>query len=298
MKKLNEHHFKLARQFMKQRARKLERAIFEYEFESAPYAKALEELVKYQNEDGGFGHGLEPDLRCPESSAIATTRALEILQLGHGQTGQNQVIEKALKYLEETFNEERFGWDIIPKEAERSPRAIWWDYGVFADNWGNPNADIVGYFIDYRSTYPLDKLEDLITYAIGYLIQSCDLKEMHELFCYLRLFERLGEEQQQKIKGTLDEFVDNCVVKNPGDRQGYGATPLKVVDSPDSLYYPKYSDVMPRELDGLIEQQTEEGSWEPDWIWHQFEDEWQNAKEEWKGVLTLDALRTLRNFEK
>ncbi|HET7657964.1 MAG TPA: hypothetical protein VFK37_06705 [Bacillales bacterium] len=295
---MGNRNFERARQFMKTKARRLEKAIFEYEFESAAYARVLEELVQFQNEDGGFGHGLEPDLRCPESSAVATTRALEILQLDQGRDEQDPIIKKALQYLEETFREERLGWDIIPKAAENSPRAIWWDYGVFEDNWGNPNADIVSYFIEYRSLYSLDKLDDLINYAIEYLVESCDLEEMHELFCYLRLYERLGEEQKQKIKGTLDKFVDNCVVKNPGDRQGYGATPLKVVDSPDSLYYPKYSDVMPRELDGLIDQQTEEGSWEPDWTWHQFEDEWQNAKEEWKGILTLDALRTLRNFER
>lgn len=102
-----------------------------------------------------------------------------------------------------------------------------------------------------------------MTYAIDYLIQSSDLKEMHELFCYLRLYDRLDESRQQKVKGTLDRFVENRVIKNPNEREGYGATPLKVVDSPDSLYYPIYADVLLRELDEPIRQQTEDGSWEP-----------------------------------
>src|ERR1700729_3777414 len=36
-------------------------------------------LVAFQNADGGFGHGLEPDLSSPASSAIATSIGLRIL---------------------------------------------------------------------------------------------------------------------------------------------------------------------------------------------------------------------------
>ena len=36
-------------------------------------------LLGYRNPDGGFGHALEPDLRCPGSQPAATLYALEIL---------------------------------------------------------------------------------------------------------------------------------------------------------------------------------------------------------------------------
>ena len=48
----------------------------------------------------------------------------------------------------------------------------------------------------------------------------------------------------------------------------------------------------------LTENQGEDGAWEPNWSWYQFEEVWPSAKEEWKGVLTLNALRTLRNFDR
>lgn len=299
MRKLTAERFNQATHFMKNKTRNLERAIFQFEFENGPYSAVLKELRTYQNTDGGFGHGLEPDLRCKESSALATTRALEILQLSpQKDEEQIEMIRKALLFFENTYNTDRYGWDIIPKEAEQSPRAIWWNYGAFADHWGNPSADIVSYFIEFQSVYKSDKLEDYINYAMDYLVSKCDLQEMHELFCYLHLFEKLNETQRLNIEDTLHVFLDNCVSMNPENREGYGATPLSVVNSPSSWYYKKYAAVIPVELDELIDQQGEDGSWTPNWTWYQFEEEWLIAKEEWKGIITLNALRTLRGFNR
>lgn len=298
MKKLNQMRFEQARQYMLHQARDLERALFRYEFEDGAFTDVLTELASYQNEDGGFGHGLEPDLRCKESSALATTRALEILRLNPDHPERNEQVISALKYLEHSYMPERSGWDIIPKEAEQSPRAIWWQYGAFKDHWGNPNADIIAYFIDERELYPLESLESRIDYAVNYLKQSSDLKEMHELFCYLRLNERLPREQASEIVETLEAFMDNCISREPGSREGYGATPLSIMDSPNSPYFAKYQELLPLELDLLIEDQGADGAWEPNWSWYQYEEVWPLAKEEWKGVLTLNALRTLRNFER
>ncbi|MGE7822550.1 hypothetical protein [Paenibacillus sp. NPDC093718] len=298
MKKLNRMRFEQARQYMLHQSRNLERSLFRYDFENGAFKDVLTELDSYQNEDGGYGHGLEPDLRCKESSALATTRALEILRLIPDHPERNERVISALKYLELSYVPERSGWDIIPKEAEQSPRAIWWQYGAFKDHWGNPNADIIAYFIDERELYPLEFLESRIDYAVNYLKQSSDLHEMHELFCYLRLNERLPKEQASEIGETLEIFMDNCISRDPGSREGYGATPLSIMDSPDSPYFAKYHELLPLELDVLIGNQGEDGAWEPNWSWYQYEEVWPLAKEEWKGVLTWNALRTLRNFER
>jgi hypothetical protein len=295
MEVLTKDNLKSAITFLKTKARKLEKSIFEYEFESKPYSAVLDELRIFQNQDGGFGNGLEPDLRCKESSALATTRALEILHMNNESI---DLMKRSLNYLEGTFNPELFGWDIIPKEAELSPRAVWWKYGVFRGNWGNPNADIICSFMDYRNEYTLSNLNSLIDYAIENLMHKCDLTEMHELFCYLHLSERLDDDRKVIIIEKLNSFMDNCISINTDDRNGYGATPLQVVDSPKSSYYDKYLELIPLELDNLINQQSEDGSWEPNWSWYQFEEEWLTAKEEWKGILTLNALRILRNFKR
>ena len=72
MKKLSREAFDRARDFIKAQARPLDRVLFEYRFEGAPVDLVTAELARFQNDDGGFGHALEPDLRTPTSSALAT----------------------------------------------------------------------------------------------------------------------------------------------------------------------------------------------------------------------------------
>ena len=292
----NENYVK-AVQFMKAKARPLERAVYEYEFESAPFSKVVEELKHYQNEDGGFGRGLEPDLRCSESSVLAVTRALEILGKEPAVAeGHKQMVLDALHFLENTYKPDQRGWEIIPKEAEQSPRAIWWSYKAFADHWGNPNADIVSYLIDYADIYSFPKFDELYEYSLSYLLHHSDLSEMHEMYCYLNLFKRLAPEDRLNVESTINNFLDNCVHTN--SEGGYGARPLNVIHTPESRFYEKYASVIPNELDNMIQAQTEAGSWEPNWSWHQYEAEWLMAKEEWSGIITLDNLRILRNFNR
>ena len=48
--------FQRAREFLKTRSRPLERTMFEAEFEGGSPARAVSELQRYQNQDGGFGN--------------------------------------------------------------------------------------------------------------------------------------------------------------------------------------------------------------------------------------------------
>ncbi|AVV58547.1 hypothetical protein C7121_21710 [Paenibacillus glucanolyticus] len=297
MKYLPNESMDRSKKFIKSKARKLERAIFDYEFESGSLDIVLQELSKYQNEDGGFGNALEPDIRCQESSAIATTVGLQCLSRLRVD-GNNQIVQKAIQYLLNTHSKEHMGWEPIPKEADNAPRAPWWNYvGVYKD-WGNPNAEILGYFYEYSDLVSSDLLNDLTAYAINYLNERCELKEMHEMFCFVRLANRLPADKYQLISDKLDKFIENCVIKNQADRQGYCAYPLQIVDSPESQYYEKYKEVIPQDLDGIIDGQEEDGAWAVNWSWGCYEEEWEKAKEEWKGVITLGSLLSLKSFNR
>lgn len=54
--------------------------MFEHQFERAPPERVVAELARFQNDDGGFGYALEPDLRTPSSSALATGIGLHMLK--------------------------------------------------------------------------------------------------------------------------------------------------------------------------------------------------------------------------
>ena len=50
-------------------------------------------------------------------------------------------------------------------------------------------------------------------------------------------------------------------------------------------------------LDFEIEQQGEDGSWSPNFSWDdQYPEAWRTAKKEWKSRLTVDILKTLKDF--
>jgi hypothetical protein len=71
-------HVIAARSFMAGHARVLDWRRFELLFGGAGAEPVLAALRAYRNPDGGYGHGLEPDLRAPESQPAAALHAFEV----------------------------------------------------------------------------------------------------------------------------------------------------------------------------------------------------------------------------
>lgn len=67
-----------ARGFLAGHARLLDRRRFELFFAGGDADPVLAALRAYRNADGGFGHGLEPDLRAAESQPAAAWHAFEV----------------------------------------------------------------------------------------------------------------------------------------------------------------------------------------------------------------------------
>jgi hypothetical protein len=67
-----------ARSFMAGNARLLDRRRFELLFGGGDAEAVLAALGGYRNADGGYGHGLEPDLRAPESQPGPALHAFEV----------------------------------------------------------------------------------------------------------------------------------------------------------------------------------------------------------------------------
>jgi len=65
-----DNEFAAGRTFILRQGRLLERRLLAACFEGGPAAGVVDALRGYRNDDGGFGHGLEPDKRCPASLPI------------------------------------------------------------------------------------------------------------------------------------------------------------------------------------------------------------------------------------
>lgn len=283
--------------------RPLERALFAYHFENGTGQPVLEALAAYQNEDGGFGHGLEADLRTEASSAIATSTAFYVFR-EVGTTAEEPMVQRGVDYLLSTYDAERQVWPIVPPEVNDAPRAWWWDYENSEEGFGgflvNPTVAILGHLYDYRELAPTGLLDSLTDVAMQRLVALGDKGEMYDLFCYLGLMgaDNLPSAEREVIRQRVAELVTPVVEHDPAKWGEHGMRPLDVVSAPDA---PLATVVNPAlveaNLDFEIEQQAADGSWSPPWSWaERFPEAWATAEPELKGLITLVRLKTLRAF--
>ena len=99
LRNLRTYHFR--------NSRALDVARWNYQFEDGSVQDVLKALACYQNADGGFGHGLEPDIRTAESNPMSTWAATRILRECHLPDMSDRMIQKILSYLAASLREDR-----------------------------------------------------------------------------------------------------------------------------------------------------------------------------------------------
>ena len=302
MKRLTLSGFRRAIDFVKEQGRDLDRALLAYHFEDGSADDVLSALAAYQNDDGGFGHGLEPDLRTPASSVIATTIAFQNFR-SLGVPVDLEMARRGIAYLLATYDESRQVWPIVPTEVEDAPHAPWWDYAASEAGFGgfliNPRVEIVGYLHDYRAAVPEELVETLTTAVFAHLDSLPDEMEMHDVLCFASLAQTaaLPQSHRERIWTRLAKAAEHGVAREREQLSGYVLRPLDVAPSPDAPLAAGLADEVAMNLDYELEQQGADGAWSPTFSWgDQHPEAWQAARREWQARITLRTLRTLRDF--
>src|SRR2546425_353585 len=104
-------------------ARLVDRHRFAHLFLGAPRDPVVAALRPYQNPDGGFGNGLEPDLRTPTSQPIAVNSAFE--DLDEAGAFDDPMVGQACDWLV-TVTRPDGGLPFVLPTAAPHPRAPWW----------------------------------------------------------------------------------------------------------------------------------------------------------------------------
>ena len=141
---------------------------------------------------------LEPDFRLPDSSAIATTIALQYISRLRLPEIPVMVVQ-ALQYLHQTFDPEHQLWESVPESVTQFPRAMWWEYPgpeKAEQYWANPSAEIIGYLYEFPGVIQNGLRDTLTRKAFEKLDNRSEPLEMHDLLCYLRLAERLPADRK------------------------------------------------------------------------------------------------------
>jgi hypothetical protein len=311
MARLSTERYLQARAFLYDRARPLERMVFEHDFERAPAWPILDGLAEFQNDDGGFGNGLEPDSLTSASSALATSVGLRVLA-GIGAPASHPMVRAAVDYLRATLDPVERVWRIVPEAAADAPHAPWWQQEGLAERFNgfrlNPKADIVAQLHALGGAAPrpwLDELTADVVASVGELLEAGQAAgqgrslEMHDLIGAVRLLDAPGVDAAvaAELRGLLAPAALSAV-RAAGGGGGYGLTPLSVAPGPDSELAQALAGEVRAQLDELIHQQAEDGAWWPVWSWGEPEPGSAGARSRvaWAGVLTLEALKSLQAF--
>jgi len=123
MSKVSGEQLERAKDFIYSHGRLLERKLFEYFFAEGTRTACVHALRAYQNDDGGFGNGLEADLLCPHSTAIGAETALFVLEML--ETPCAEMVERIARWA--VANQSENG--IIPHPPQGLfgyPHQPWW----------------------------------------------------------------------------------------------------------------------------------------------------------------------------
>ena len=300
MKQLTQTAFQRAKNYIMDHGRAVDQRRFEFHFENGSADAVLAALSPYQNDDGGFGHSLEPDIRTPASSAIVTTIGFQILREIQAPA-THILVRKGIQYFIDTYDESQRVWHIVPPEVEEAPHAPWWTYESTTESFGrflvNPRAEIVGYLHEFSDSVPTKLLTTLTAAVLEHLESLPDEMEMHDVLCCVRLAETEALPNRDKVWAKLARAATQGVARNAEALTGYVLKPLWLVPSPESPLAAGLKDEVEMNLDFEIEQQGEDGSWSPNFSWDdQYPETWQTAKKEWQSRITVETLKTLKDF--
>jgi hypothetical protein len=274
-----------ATDFIWRSARLLERLNFQYHFQNGSREAVLQTLRAFQNEDGGFGNAIEPDLRAPVSLPVPTWMAFVVMdQMG---SFDHDIAQKACDYLM-TITTEEGGVPFILPAGQEYPHAPWWaadDYSAGL----NPTARLVALLHKYGISHPwVDRATEFSWKKIDEL-QTTSEYEMQNVIDFLEVVPNRERAQQALKRVGPKLFEQNLVALDP-KTEGTVHFPLDYAPYPDSIARQLFDEaVIQQHLDEIIEAQDEDGGWSfnfPGWN--------PMTTMEWRGWMTVGNLLILR----
>jgi hypothetical protein len=301
---MSQDSFQNAKSFIIEHGRKLDQRLFEYHFENGSRELVIEALTDYQNEDGGFGQALEPDLRTPLSTVSTTVQGLFILR-DVGATFDEPLVQKTMRYLLNMYDEENSVWPIVSREALDAPHACHWDDILekeFDDFFINMRAGLANHLWFYNEIVPKGFAEKITEEAINAFrtISDDQLGWIFNLWSYKGLMNTKGlpEFYHNELFEKLNRVIPQLISDNPKDWTMMSVSPLNMAPSPESPIASIIDpDLIQVNLDHDIETQLPDGTWALDWSWEQDDPiNWKIAEKEWKGHLAIGKLKMLRAY--
>ena len=278
--------FEKAASFMAANARVLDIRRFERYFTGGDATPVRDAVAAYRNPDGGFGHALEPDSRTPGSQPAAVATALRFMN--EADCWDEDLVRGACDWLERVAPAEGGAAFVEPTLTDGA-----WAPWLIPEH-GHPasliaTGMITGQLHARRFSHPwleratevmwtrIDQMTDVGPYDVRGVLDF--LQHVPDRDRARTAFDQVGDLMFRLHLVTLDPPAAGEVHR-----------PLDFAPGPDSLARVLFDKpVIEAHLDHLAQAQLPDGGWMFNWL------AWSPAAErDWRGCVTVDALRILR----
>ena len=279
-----------ATRFVHTNARVLERhrlALLKGEADGEPTVQAL---LAYRNDDGGFGHGLEPDLRAPQSQPAGVQTAMELLHEA-GRTGDDRLVAPAAGFLASVTRDDG-GVPFVLENAMPHPRGPWWQA---ADA-----SSLTQTAANAAALHALGARHPWLEGADAFLWERIDALDLgsaeptpglaYDVRFSIAYLDAVPDEARATV--ALDALGRGMRASGlvAAERRGDVQAPLDLSPWPGARSRRLFTaGEVSTDLAALAGSQDADGGWRFPWpAWSD------GATQEWRGVVTLHALRVLR----
>lgn len=267
-----------ARRFFADNGRDIDRARFAFHFDDMPVEGLMAALARYQNPDGGFGQGLEPDIGAPDSNPFATELALQYC-LEAGVSRDEGLLARAVGYLEASQDEEG-GWRFT-QAVYQHPLAPWfqgWEWPNL-----NPACTIAGLLRELG--LGSERLHAGVARLFNERARVADLagEDFYAArpYAYYFLPEWEHPRRELYLAGLLWWLIRGHLSGSVGDA-GHFFAYVRGPQTYTGRLLP--AGIIAAQLDRLAAEQQDDGGWPSPYAPH------------WRGPATVENLLTLRAF--
>jgi hypothetical protein len=278
--------FDAAANFLAAGARVLDRRVFERLFCGGAAGPVRDAVAAYRNPDGGFGNALEPDCRAAASQPAAVEMALRIMDLA--DAWDERLVRDAIDWLV-TIAPAEGGAAFIQPSVSEGPHAPWW---MPAE--GHP-ASLIQTGQIAATMYARGLAHPWLDGAARVMwsgIENLAAPNGYEMFGVLAFLEHVPD--RARAADAFDRvgplLLSSGLVALDPEAGGETFGPLAFAPLPGSIARPLFdATVIDAHLDHLAGAQGDDGGWMFNWP------SWSPAAEaDWRGFITVDALRVLR----
>lgn len=281
-------------------ARPFDLAKWNFLFNGGDKEIILNELLKYQNTDGGFGNGLEADILVPLSAAIPSGEAI-FMAYDFGLDCKDEWFSKLLGYFEATIQDTPSFWECAPQAFEEYPHAPWWNYKPDTKFSPNPCGVIASAMILYGN-----KKQKEIGYTVANrcfeFLLSDEFCGDHDSYNIMKLIEILQRLNSSLITDGIITAMKIRIAENvcydDSKWMEYYAQPLDFADSPTSQWCPCIREGIENNFAYWTDNIPQDGVWTPNFSWGIDSDVSRQVTENWKGYITVRRARIFKRYNR